>query len=135
MNLKVLIVEDDPNMSLILKKTLNSISGVQIIGEAKNGQEAINLTAELEPNVIFMDIDLPKKDGIQAAKEILNIQPDIFVIYATGYSEYMPEAFEMYAFDYLLKPYKLERIAQTIEKIRELIAVRERAVSGKNGKQ
>jgi len=119
-------------MSLILKKTINSISGVQIVGEAKNGNDAINLTVELEPDVIFMDIDLPEKDGIQAAKEILDIQPDVFLIYATGYSEYMPEAFEMYAFDYLIKPYKLERIEQNIEKIRELIAVRERAVSRQN---
>jgi len=132
MKLKILIVEDDPNMSLILKKVLYNISEVEIVGEAHNGNDAINLTIEREPDVIFMDIDLPEKDGIQTAKEILNIKPDVFLIYATGYSEYMPEAFELYAFDYLLKPYKLERIAQSVEKIRELMAIKERAISKQN---
>lgn len=126
MDLKVLIVEDDANMRLILKRALIGIQGVRVVGEAEDGAKAVTLTNELEPNVIFMDVELPGKDGVEVSKEILNIIPDVFLIYATGHLDYMPEAFEVYAFDYLLKPYKIERLLQTITKIQELLEVRQR---------
>ena len=104
-------------MRLILSKALQSIPDVQIVGEAGTGTQAVEKMVELEPDVVFMDIDLPEKDGITTAKEILDINPDIFLIFATGYSQYMPEAFELYAFDYLMKPFQIERIRETIRKI------------------
>lgn len=127
MVLKVLIVEDDANMRLILNRALIGIQGVQIVGEAESGAEAVRLAYELEPNVIIMDVELPGKDGIEASKEILDIIPDVFLIYATGHPNYMPEAFEVYAVDYLLKPYKIERLFQTITKIQELMELRQKS--------
>ncbi|KUO52850.1 MAG: hypothetical protein APF76_14585 [Desulfitibacter sp. BRH_c19] len=127
--MKVLIVEDDPKMRLILKKSLTNIPGTEVIGEAVNGTEAVEMTEALSPQVIFMDIDLPEKDGFKASREILDINPEIFLVYATGFSNYMQEAFELYAFDYLLKPYKIERIKETIEKINYLLKLKERARS------
>ncbi|WP_028309325.1 LytR/AlgR family response regulator transcription factor [Desulfitibacter alkalitolerans] len=127
--MRVLIVEDDPKMRLILKKSLAKLPGTEIVGEAVNGVEAVKMTETLNPQVIFMDIDLPEKDGIEASREIQDINPDIFLIYATGHSTYMQEAFELYAFDYLLKPYKLERIKETIEKINYLLELKEKAGS------
>lgn len=131
MRLKVLVVDDDANMRIILKKTLQGIYGVEVIGEAANGVEAINLAVSFEPDVIFMDVDMPKKDGVEASKEIVDILPDIFLVYATGHPEYMMEAFEVYAFDYLLKPYKKERLVQTIMRIQQLVALREKTISKK----
>lgn len=127
--LKVLVVEDDANMRLILKRALAGIQGVEVVGEAINGIEAVNLTARLEPDVIFMDVDLPEKDGIEASRGILDIIPDVFLIYATGHPEYMREAFEVYAFDYLLKPYKMERLVQTMTRIQQLVELREKSAS------
>ncbi len=127
--MKVLIVEDDPKMRLILKKSLENIHGTEVVGAAVNGTEAVEMTEALNPQVIFMDIDLPGKDGIEASREILDIDPDIFLVYATGYTNYMQEAFELYAFDYLLKPYKIERIKETIEKINHLLKLKEKASS------
>ncbi|MBZ4688513.1 MAG: hypothetical protein JG764_2146 [Clostridiales bacterium] len=129
MTLKVLIVEDDPGMRLILKKALENLPDVNIVGEASNGKEALDQTMSLEPEVVFMDIDLPDKNGVEVSKEILDIDSEIFLIYATGYSEYMPEAFEMYAFDYMMKPYRIDRISETIERIHQLVETRERAFS------
>lgn len=96
----------------------------EVVGEAKNGIEAVSLANDLDPNVIIMDVDLPGKDGVEASKEILDIIPDVFLIFATGHPEYMAEAFEVYAFDYLLKPYKLDRLIYTIMKIQKLIEKR-----------
>lgn len=129
MRLKVLVVDDDANMRIILKKTIEGIHGVEVIGEAANGVEAINHAISFEPDVIFMDVDMPKKDGVEASREIVDILPDIFLVYATGYPEYMTEAFEVYAFDYLLKPYKKERLVQTIMRIQQLVALREKFTS------
>ncbi|KJR44433.1 Autolysis response regulater LytR [Desulfosporosinus sp. I2] len=134
MLLKVLIVEDDTNMRLILKRALIGINEVQVVGEAENGTEAVDLANKLEPNVIIMDVELPGKNGFEASKEILDIIPDVFLIYATGHPDYMPEAFEVYAVDYLLKPYKMERLIQTITKIQKLVEMRQRSTL-KNGKQ
>lgn len=75
-----------------------------------------------------MDVELPEKDGIEASREILDIIPDVFLVYATGHLEYMPEAFEVYAFDYLVKPYKLDRLIATTIKIQELLAQRENRI-------
>jgi two-component system LytT family response regulator len=129
MVLKVLIVEDDANMRLILKRALLGIQNVEVVGEAESGIEAVRLTSDLEPHVIIMDVDLPGKDGIEASKEILDIIPDVILIYATGHPEYMAEAFEVYAFDYLVKPYKIERLIQTISKIRNLMEKKQESIS------
>lgn len=76
-----------------------------------------------------MDVELPEKDGIEASREILDILPNVFLIYATGHPEYMSEAFEVYAFDYLLKPYKMERLTQTMTKIQQLMEKRQKSIS------
>lgn len=129
MGIKVLVVDDDANMRLILKKTLQGIPRVEVVGEAVNGKEAIDLTSSLEPDVILMDVDMPERDGVEASKEIVDILPDVFLVYATGYPEYMKEAFEVYAFDYLLKPYNKERLIQTMTKIQQLVELREKNTS------
>ncbi|EHL07761.1 response regulator receiver domain protein [Desulfitobacterium hafniense DP7] len=128
MVLRVIVVEDDANMRLILKRALFGIPNVEVVGEAGNGAEAVGLAADLEPHVIIMDVDLPGKDGVEASREILNINPDVFLVYATGHPEYMAEAFEMYAFDYLVKPYRMERLIQTITRIEKLIEAKENSI-------
>lgn len=124
--LKVLIAEDDPAMRLVLKKCLIGISGLEITGEAENGRQLMQLVEEMKPDVVFVDVDMPEMTGVEAAKEIFDIDPKIFIIFATAYDNYTHEAFHVYAFDYLVKPFDLERIRQTMGKIKELKAERDK---------
>jgi DNA-binding LytR/AlgR family response regulator len=123
--LKVIIAEDDSAMRLILKRVLAGIPGVDIIGEAENGRQLVQLVEELEPEAVFLDVDMPEMNGIEAAKEIFDINPRIFLVFATGFTCYAHEAFEVYAFDYLVKPFNLDRIRRTIKRIYDLKQERE----------
>jgi DNA-binding LytR/AlgR family response regulator len=123
--LKVIIADDDPLMRRVLKSVMEKMSGISIVGEAENGRQLVHMVEELEPEVIFLDIDMPEISGIDASKEIFDINPNIFLIFATGFNCYAREAFEVYAFDYLVKPFDLERIRQTVKRIKELKTERE----------
>lgn len=113
-------MDDDSGMRLVLKKLLEKIDGFKLIGEAENGKDAVTLASSFHPDVIFMDAEMPVMNGIEAAKMILEENPKTIFIFATAHEEYMPEAFEIYAFDYLLKPFKIERIKQTLGRIKNI---------------
>lgn len=115
--LKVIVVDDEESMRFILKKALSRFPNVSIIGEASNGKDAVNLVEKLKPDGVFMDVEMPNMDGIEAAKLMLDIQPKIMLIFITAYQQYMPQAFELYAFDYMVKPFKLERLNQTVKRM------------------
>ncbi|MDD3024406.1 MAG: LytTR family DNA-binding domain-containing protein, partial [Syntrophomonadaceae bacterium] len=118
MRITVLIAEDDPAMRHILRKALEEIPGVEVIGEAENGLETVRLVKELAPQVVFLDVAMPGKDGLDAAREICEFNPKTTIIFATAYEIFTHQAFEVYAFDYLIKPYKIDRIRKTMERIR-----------------
>ena len=119
--LKVMIADDNDGMRLILKKAVEK-SGHAVAGEARGGEEAVRMAEELHPDVIFMDIEMPDIDGVEAARRIQDIDPRIFIIFATAHEEYRKEAFELYAFDYLVKPFEIKRIGETLERIENLRA-------------
>lgn len=119
MELKVIVCDDEMGMRTVLKKAVEKVDGFKVIGEAQDGEETIMLVDRLRPDVVFVDIEMPKLSGLECAKKIADIDPKIIIIFATGYNEYMGEAFEVYAFDYIVKPFKIERIYKTLEKIKE----------------
>lgn len=125
MEIKVIVADDDYGMRMILKKSVEKIGGFRVVSEAENGEAVLSLYEELHPEVIFMDVEMPKMSGIECAKRIIDINPKTFIIFATAHNEFMTEAFEMYAFDYIVKPFKLERIFQTLERIKTLTEERE----------
>ncbi|KFD41715.1 hypothetical protein DK28_0206055 [Peptococcaceae bacterium SCADC1_2_3] len=88
METKVLIAEDDPVMRHILRKALEEIPDVKVVGEAGNGLEAIRLAKEIAPQVVFLDIAMPEKDGLEAAREICNASPETVIIFATAYENF-----------------------------------------------
>ena len=122
MDLKVLIADDDAGMRMVLRKAIGRIDGFDTAGEAENGEEALMLYEQLRPQIVFLDVEMPVVNGIECARRIIDIDPKTFVIFATAYEVYMPEAFEVYAFDYIVKPFKIERLHQTLLKIRETTA-------------
>lgn len=125
MDIGVLIADDDYGMRLVLKKAIEKIGGFKVVGEAENGEAALALYEELHPEVMFVDVEMPKMTGVECAKRIIDINPKTFIIFATAHNEFMSEAFEMYAFDYIVKPFKLERIFQTMERVKALTEERE----------
>ncbi|MBQ9943029.1 MAG: response regulator transcription factor [Clostridia bacterium] len=117
MQMNVLIADDEPGMRLILRKKIEKTEGFTLVGEAVNGEEAVSLFQELHPQVVFLDVDMPKRNGIECARAIQDMNPAAIIIFATAHEEYREEAFEVYAFDYLVKPFNLERLEQTLERI------------------
>ncbi len=115
--ISVLIADDDPGMRLILRKKIQAKDGFFVAGEAVTGEEAMTLYDKLNPQVVFLDVDMPGKTGVECARLIQDKNPACILIFATGHEEYMGEAFEVYAFDYLVKPFKLDRLEQTLSRI------------------
>ncbi|RNF28427.1 transcriptional regulator [Massilia aurea] len=89
---------------------------LQIVGEAKNGEEAVQLVAELNPDLTFLDIRMPGKTGMEAAREIGDASQIVFV---TAYDQYAVEAFERGAIDYVLKPTEPDRLKITVDRLKE----------------
>lgn len=93
---------------------------MQILGEAGDGVTALKMVEELNPRVVFTDIEMPEKNGVDLAREIYDINPQTILIFATAHANYTHQAFEVYAFDYLLKPFDFDRIKETLEKIKKM---------------
>ncbi|WP_137175710.1 LytTR family DNA-binding domain-containing protein [Massilia sp. HP4] len=89
---------------------------LQIVGEAKNGEEAVQLVGELQPDLTFLDIRMPGKTGMEAAREIGERSQIVFV---TAYDQYAVEAFERGAIDYVLKPTEPDRLKVTVDRLKE----------------
>jgi len=112
-NFRAIIIDDERDARELLRIYLKEHSEIAIIGEAKNGSEAVSVIQELKPDLIFLDIDMPDKSGIEVLKE-LHVRPH--TIFVTAYDEYAINAFELNAVDYLLKPINPERLSQAISK-------------------
>jgi len=119
--MKVLIADDNPGMRLLLRKCIESVEGVELVVEAENGHDALLLASSHSPVIIFLDIEMPGLNGVECAKKLAEICPSSYIVFITAHEEYMPEAFEIYAFDYIVKPFKPERVKQTILRINNTI--------------
>jgi len=117
MSIKVLIVDDEPHIRKILQKVIEGNAAFEVVGDCDNMAEAIIQFNSKKPDVVFMDIELNGGSGIDSARVIREMNPDAKIIFATAHSEYMSNAFEIYAFDYLVKPFNMDRIKQTLGRI------------------
>lgn len=120
MELKVIIGDDDSGMRLVLRKAIEKVPGFELVGEAEDGEASLTLYEKLKPQIVFLDIEMPKLTGIECATKIMDLNPKTKIIFATAHEQYMPAAFQLYAFDYLIKPFKIERIFQSLERIKAL---------------
>lgn len=116
-SLKVLIADDDEGMRLVLKKIVGRMDGFTLCGEACNGGEALRLFEQERPQVVFLDVEMSPVDGVECAREIADTDPRVYILFATAHDAYMKEAFEVYAFDYLVKPFKVDRVKESLAKI------------------
>lgn len=119
--IKIMIVEDDEQIRIILKKMIEKTSDCEVVSLSGNFAAAISDFIKLRPDVVFMDIDLSGESGLECAKAITELDPKVKIVFATAHSEYMANAFEIYAFDYLVKPFDLERIGKTLDRIKSMM--------------
>lgn len=117
-NIRVLLADDDAGMRLIMKRFLERAGGFELIGEAKDGQELIRLNEELSPEVIVLDVEMPFLSGVECARVIQDMNPKTILVFATAHEKYMSDAFQVYAFDYLIKPFSLDRVMKTLAMIK-----------------
>lgn len=115
-----LIVDDEMPAREELKYLLKSFEDINIIGEASHGLEAIELNNTLNPDLIFLDIQMPQINGIDVAKKIYKDNWLPLIIFTTAYDDFAIKAFETNAVDYLLKPISLDRLEKAINKSREI---------------
>ena len=112
-NLTAIIIDDESLARQIIKKYLEEYSSIELIADCSNGLEGIKKINELNPDLIFLDIQMPKINGFEML-EILEEPP--VIIFTTAYDQYAIKAFEVNAADYLLKPFSKERFNEAIEK-------------------
>jgi len=116
--LKVLICDDEPGMRMILRRFLERDPAFAVVAEAADGKEALALFEANRPDVVFLDVDMPGMTGVEVARAISDLDPSACLVFATAHEGYRREAFEVYAFDYLVKPFSLDRVDETLDRIR-----------------
>lgn len=112
--LKAIIIEDEPLARELIKNFLSSENDIELIGEFDNGFSGLKAINELKPDIVFLDVQMPKLTGIELL-ELLDEYPKI--IFTTAYDEFAIKAFELNAVDYLLKPFSKERFKQALSKV------------------
>jgi two-component system, LytTR family, response regulator len=119
--IRVLIADDEAPARALLREMLSAEPDVEILGEAATGLEAVKLAGELKPDAVFLDIEMPKLDGFEVL-ELLD--PRIAVVFVTAYDSHALRAFEVHAVDYVLKPYRAERLREALSRARARVGDR-----------
>jgi two-component system, LytTR family, response regulator LytT len=120
--IKALVVDDERYSRDELKHLLGEYSSIQIAGEADSGENAILQSIQHSPDVVFLDVEMPKMNGMEAAKSLLELKKPPLIVFATAYPQFAAEAFRYEAIDYLLKPYDEQQLAQTVARIEKQLA-------------
>ncbi|MDO5423821.1 MAG: LytTR family DNA-binding domain-containing protein [Eubacteriales bacterium] len=120
MAIKVMLVEDEAGIRLLLRKMIEKQEGFEVVAECDTLSESVIQFHRKQPEVVFLDIEIKGENGIECARVLTDLNPKVKLIFATAHAEYMREAFELYAFDYLVKPFDLERVNRTLERIAAL---------------
>jgi two-component system, LytTR family, response regulator len=124
---RTLVVDDETLARSLMIEHLNKIPGIEVIGQASNGFEAVKLAEELSPDVMFLDIQMPKLSGFEVLELLGERAPA--VVFCTAFDEFALRAFEVHAVDYLLKPVEPPRLVAAVERVRERLANRTPAPS------
>ena len=114
--IRTLIIEDEIPAKEILHSYLTEIPEIEVVGEAQDGFSGIKAIAELKPDLIFLDIQMPKLNGFEML-ELIDERPEI--IFTTAYDQFALKAFELNAIDYLMKPFHKERLIEAVQKVVE----------------
>jgi two-component system LytT family response regulator len=113
--IRAVLVDDEELARQLLREYLNHAGGVEVIAECANGFEAVKVISERKPDLVFLDVQMPKLDGFEVLELI---DPSVAVIYVTAYDQYAMRAFDAHAVDYLLKPFSQDRFKKALDRAR-----------------
>jgi two-component system, LytTR family, response regulator len=120
--LRVVIVDDEPLARAVVREYLQAHPGVEVVAECGNGFDAVKAVSDLSPDLMFLDVQMPKLDGFEVLELLGRAVP---VIFTTAYDQYALRAFEVHAVDYLLKPFSDERFAEALSRARARLSAGE----------
>lgn len=120
--IKVMVVDDEPYSREELKHLLQSFSTISVVGEAESGEAALMKVLQLQPDVIFLDVEMPRMNGMELAKALKEFKKPPYIVFATAYPEFAAEAFRYDALDYLLKPFDEDQLHETIRRLEKKLA-------------
>lgn len=115
-NLRILIADDEPLALDLLRALLAQVAGIEIVGEARNGDEVVDAAARLAPDLVILDIQMPGRNGLQAAFDLGDPRPE--TVFVTAHPDHAVDAFDLEATDYILKPVRLHRLREAIDRTR-----------------
>ena len=120
---RVLVVDDEPLARMRIEDVLAHIEGAELVGTASNGIEAVEMIRTLEPDLVFLDVQMPGKTGVEVVREI---GPDAMpaTIFVTAFDQFAVQAFDVAAVDYLVKPFDDERLESAFERARSRLATK-----------
>jgi len=124
--MRVLLVDDEELALSRLRTFFGDIEGVEVVGQARDGDEALEAIARLTPDLVLLDIQMPGRNGLRAAADIA-VEPRPEIVFVTAHEHYAPDAFEVDAADYLLKPVRFDRLRQAVERARRRRSMRDQA--------
>jgi two-component system LytT family response regulator len=119
--LRIVIVDDEALARAVVREYADADPGLDVVADCANGFEAVKAVAELKPDLVLLDVQMPKLDGFEVLELLGRDQPVIFI---TAYDQYALKAFEVHAVDYLLKPFSAERFQEAIGRARERLRAR-----------
>lgn len=120
--IRIALADDDDAMRGIMRRVVDKAGGYEVVLEASDGDALLRGLEDVRADVVLMDIEMPGKTGIECARVIQDTNPKTVIVFATAHEQYMGDAFQVYAFDYLVKPFKVERMMHTLGLIRERLS-------------
>ena len=124
---KAMIVDDEAPARSELRYLLDELGQTEVVSEAASVREAVEKLKEYPCDVMFLDVNMPEATGMQLAEALQHLKYPPAVVFVTAYSEFALDAFKVHAIDYLIKPVETERLAQALARVREHIALHNRA--------
>jgi two-component system LytT family response regulator len=127
--MRAVLIDDERLALRQLEMMLQEWSGIQIVGTYIEVLQALEIIAELKPEVVFIDIQMPEINGLDAAERIYELSPETNIVFVTAYNEYAVQAFELNAMDYVLKPLQRQRLQLTVQRLEQRISIVERTAT------
>ncbi|BCB02464.1 LytR/AlgR family response regulator transcription factor [Bacillus sp. KH172YL63] len=132
--MKVAIIDDEPYSREEMKHLLSGYPWVDVVGEASSAEKGLEIILTKEPDVLFLDIEMPGMSGVDLAEALQKMKRKPQIVFATAYPDYALKAFRVEAVDYLLKPFEEEQLARTMERLKHVLKVEDKEQSPSIGK-